>query len=339
MVSSVKLEYIEDANVSEESYLHFLESQYEHRAQCKHGVRREWYKKRSGYKILLALENGHILGQSCAYKDIAIIHGEETEIWWGVDVFVLPEARGKGVGKLMQQKFHRELPNFCSAWYSPVNGIVKRKCGSKELFSVSFCYYPVSSYFTYMGNLILKKVLKRNISLKFPIPYLYTSLNRRRYKDYSFQEVALDARAFEFISDSSLSSFDFYVKRDSKYLKWRYMENPNLKYHVIEISKDNKAEAIAIFTEVHFEEAFYISKVMDVFKKCGSVLKEKDILCFIAKYFKSQNVKIDGLMHLTECNYYPRFVRNTKFLSTIGIDKNVMRPYISYSDQDMVQMY
>jgi len=339
MVGSVKLEYIEDANVSEESYLHFLESQYGHRAHCKHGVRREWYKKRSGYKILLALENGHILGQSCAYKDIAIIHGKETEIWWGVDVFVLPEARGKGVGKLMQQKFHRELPNFCSAWYSPVNGIVKRKCGSKELFSVSFCYYPISSHFSYIGSLILKKVLKRSISLKCSIPFLYTFLNSRRNKDISFREVALDEQVFNFISDSSLSSSDFYVKRDSKYLTWRYIENPNLKFHVIELFKADKVEAIAIFTEVHSEEGFYVSKVMDVFKKRESVIEEKDILCSIAKYFKFKSTRIDGLLHLTVCNYYPRFVRETKFLSTMNLVKDVMRPYLSYSDQDMVQMY
>lgn len=339
MNTSVELRYIEDTNVSEEAYLHFLESQYGCRAKYKHGVRRDWYKKKSGYKILLALENGRVLGQSCAYKDIAIIHGKETEIWWGVDVFVLPEARGKGVGKLMQQKFHQELPNFCSAWYSPINGIVKRKCGSKELFPISFCYYPASTYFFYLGSLILRKVLKRNISLKCSIPFLYSFLNRRWRKGFSFREIELNGSIYDFINKSSLSVSDFYTKRDSDYLNWRYKENPNLRYHVIEISQFNEVEAVVVFTDVYLDEDFYVSKIMDVFKKRGSILEERDILCFAAKYFKTQKTRIDGFLHLTECNYYPKFVRRSKFLSTINVDKDIMSPYISYSDQDMVQMY
>lgn len=340
MNNNIILKYIEDSDISERDYMFFLESQYKHRAIFKHDSRRRWYKERDGYKILLAIENNRIVGQSCAFKDKAIIHGVEIDIWWGIDVFVISEARGKGIGKLMQKKYHDDLPNFCSAWYSQINGIVKRKCGSKELFPVSFCYYPISSFVTYIGTKVYNKFLKKNINLRISLPFFYSSLNHYKLlNDYSFREIELNERVFDFIDTSTLSESDFYIKRDKHYLRWRYNNNPNLKYHIIEINSSKLTEGIIFFSEVHKENGFYVSKIMDVFKSQYSSIKYKDYLYFVTKYFYDKKEKIDGLLSLTECPYFPRYIKHSIFLSTIKTEKDINNPYISYSDQDMTQMY
>lgn len=341
MNRNVELSYLEDGHVvSESDYFSFLKKQYGFRAHQKHSIRRTWYKKKDGYKILLAIENGKILGQSCAFKDIAIVLQKEIEIWWGIDAFVLPEARGRGLGKLLQKKLHEDLLNFSSAWYSPLNGIVKRKCGAKEIFLLSFCYYPVSSYISYVGTMLIKKITKRDISIRLPFSFIYAFINRRRIaKEYICHEVELNKDVFSFINLSSLKFSDFYIKRNEAYLKWRYIENPNLRYHVLEISRNKQIEAYVIFTHMYYDGKFRVSKIMDVFKKQSSLLNEKDILYFVSRFFKTKGKNIDGLLHLTECNYFPRFVRHTMFLSTINLEKEIKNPCISYSDQDMVQMY
>ncbi len=340
MSYNINLQYIEDSDISEKEYLLFLESQYGNRAKYKHNTRRNWYQQREGYKILLAIDNGRILGQSCAFKDTVIINGSETNIWWGIDVFVHPKARGKGIGKLMQKKLHNDLPNFSSAWYSPINGIVKKKCGSKELFPLSFCYYPISSFISYIGMMITKKILKCDLSFKISIPFLYSNINFNRYrKNYSYNEIELNDRVISFIESSSLSNSDFYIKRDKQYLIWRYIKNPNLIYHIIEVKKNDIIENIIFFTEIENVGGFKIAKIMDVFKSHESTLKDKDVLYFVTKYFRKKNKKIDGLLSLTKYNYFPRFIRQSMFLSTIVTEMRINNPYISYSDQDMVQMY
>lgn len=340
MSYNIKLQYIEDYDVSEKDYLLFLESDYGNRAKYKHDSRRTWYQQRDGYKILLAIDNGKILGQSCAFKDIVIIHGNETDIWWGVDAFVRPEARGNGIGKQMQKKLHDDLPNFSSAWYSPINGIVKKKCGAKELFPISFCYYPISSFISYVGGKIIKKILKYNINLKISIPFLYFNFNFIKImRNYSYNEIELNDSVFDFIKASSLNTSDFYIKRNKQYLIWRYINNPNLKYHIIEIKKKDKREGIVFFTDIESENGFYMTKIMDVFKTHKSSLSDKDILYFVTKYFQKKKIKIDGLFSLTKCSYFPRFIRRSVLLSTIKTEKGINNPYISYSDQDMVQMY
>jgi GNAT superfamily N-acetyltransferase len=340
MSYNVQFQYIEDSNISEKDYLLFLESYYGKRSKYKYDSRRTWYQQKDGYKILLAIDNGKILGQSCAFKDTIIIHGNETNIWWGIDVFVRPEARGYDIGKRMQKKLHNDLPNFSSAWYSPINGIVKKKCGAKELFPISFCYYPISSFISYIGNKIINKILKCNLNLKVSLPFLYSNFNSIKIRgDYSYNEIELNDNVVKFIEASSLSSSDFYIKRNKQYLIWRYINNPNLKYHIIEIKKRDKTEGVVFFTDVESESGFYTAKIMDVFKTHMSSLSDKDILYFVTKYFKNKKMKIDGLFSLTKCTYFPRLIRQTMLLSTIETEKEINNPYISYSDQDMVQMY
>lgn len=337
----IQLLYIEETNITREKYLEFLKCQYGDRALQKCTQRVYWYKSKGEFKILLAVEGEYIIGQSCAFKDIAIINDKETEIWWGIDVFVLREAQGRGIGKLMQKKLHNDLPNFCSVWYSPLNGIVKRKCGSKELFPVSFSYYPVSSFFSYLTFLVIKKLFKKTFLFKISIPYVYSFFNKRRkLSSYTFNEIELNKDdVYEFIRQSTNKKFDFYIKRDKKYLKWRYLDNPNLKYHIIEILFKEKREAILIFTQAYKQDGFYITKFMDLFKVDESNLTIKDCHVLIAEYYKYNKKYLDGIQSLFEVNYYPKVVRHSFFLSNMRLEYSVRLPYISYSDQDMVQMY
>ena len=87
-----------------------------------------------------------MVGQASAFKVTAIIEGKEQALYWGCDTFLLQEYRGYGIGKTLQKIMHETCPNFSSAWYSPINGIIKRKCGCFDLMELRFTYYPVSYF-------------------------------------------------------------------------------------------------------------------------------------------------------------------------------------------------
>lgn len=339
-MEAIELIYIDDANVTQEDYLEFLEQHYQERAIYKFGTRREWYGKKEDYKILLAIADGEIVGQSCAYKDIAFINGKEASVWWGCDNFVLPKTRGKGIGKKLQKKLHEDLPNFSSAWYSPINGIIKSKCGSKSLFDLAFAYYPVSTFFTIYLNKVIKKLLKKEFNLKIPLPFFYTLLNKCfGHKEREIKETAYNDSIYGFIANSTLDEFDFYTKRDKEYLNWRYNENPNLRYYAVEACKGNETDAVILFTHAHTEKGITVTKILDVFKRKGAKVSNKDVLIYVATFFKKKRITIDGIQFIGECNYYPRQINKTSFLSTANIKGEIRKPYISYSDQDMTQMY
>lgn len=339
-MNDIEFKYIEEANVTEESYLEFLKTEYKERATDKFGKRREWYKKKDGFRILLAMCNNEIVGQACAYKDNVVINGKETIIWWGCDNFVLAKTRGMGVGKKLQMKLHEDLPNFSSAWYAPINGIIKTKCGSKPLFDVAFVYYPVSRFFTIFISKAIKKFLKKKVNINIRLPFFYTVINKcTGYKRVEIKETLLNENVCDFITNSTLNEHDFYTKRDKKYLNWRYNENPNLKFYTTEIIRDGELEAVLLFTHAHIENGIVVTKILDVFKKKDCMLNNKDLLISVASFFKKKRVSIDGIQLINVCKYYPCQINKAPFLSTIKLDANIKNAYISYTDQDMAQMY
>lgn len=335
----VVLKYIEEIGITNEEYITFLEKHYKERAHDKAYARRWWYSSKGEVKILLALIDGKIVGQNCAFKDTAVINGAETIIWWGCDAFVLSETRGMGIGKKMQMKLHNELPNFCSAWYSPVNGIIKKKCGSKPLFSYNTAYYPMSSFLKFYLIKVFKKVFKRDINFSYRIPYIYYYINSIFKKRYNFSETELCNIVYEFIDNSTLKEYDFYVKRDKEYLEWRYKKNPNLKYFVVKVENKGKIEAVVMFTEIFTYNKLSVSNILDVFKDVNSKITDKDIVLTVGRFFKKKKEGIDGINFLCKCSYFPKIVHRIDFLTTIETDKIIMHPYVSYSDQDMTQMY
>ena len=142
----IELIYLSENKISMEKYYELLHTYYNKNEISDRIKRVNWYlQKGDNFRILLALVNGELIGQTCAYKCTAVFNGKEIDWWWGVDNFVIKSMRGKGIGKKLQEKLHKDLINFSSAWYSPSNGHIKRKLGSSPFCKINFNYYPINS--------------------------------------------------------------------------------------------------------------------------------------------------------------------------------------------------
>lgn len=340
----VTLEYIQDKPFSED-YLNLLRLYYSTGFQeVLH--RMEWYKNNYEYRILLARQDGVPVGQSCAYKVSAILNGTYTEIWWSVDTFVLSSARGNGVGKKLQQKLHNDLPNFSSAWYSPTNGHIKKKCGARELADLKFGYFPISRFIIPFSFLVSKKLFGNGFYPNIRLPFLYSTINGigcKRSNKFSFREVGYADLDDSFYSgiESFLEGKTFYVKRDKEYFTLKYGAGHGLRYHAFAVYNDDVMEAFFAFTEL--KDMHWILapirgvKVLDSIIKPGSSLTQKDVFLYIAEYYKSRQQKIDGILSLQDACYFPKFAYphpSTPLLSMIDSDK-LDNVYVSYIDQDM----
>ena len=338
--------------VTIEQYKSFLAEYYGDNASSRY-ERIMWYHQRGDYQLLLALENGSLLGQASAYKVYAFVDGKREDFWWSVDTFVLPVARGKGVGKNLQKKLHEDFFSFSSLWYSKTNGFIKCKCGARIFFKVPFNYYPVSSFF----SVVLRVFVRRFLQKQIPVPiicrdkyFILNDLFSFRHK-WIVEDVHLSEQIDKLIPliNVSLKAYDFYVIRDKDYLTWKYLKNPTIgEYRTLCFySKINpeKLQGVVVFSAPYVKTTFSIplkvSTVLDCFILPESGLSKHRILLEIIRYFHNLGVAMDGVLALDDFSYFPHLRypwKGTALLTNYVGNSNIENPYLSYSDQDMEQM-
>lgn len=341
---NLKLEYLNESNITESQYLDFLEAVHGDNALHRYKDRGNWYNKTNDYHILLAILDNKVIGQASYYAIDVVANKKKTRISWGADTFVLSEARGKGIGKKLQKKLHEDAINFSSVCYAPINGIIKRKCGANQYKKYYFPYYPISKFFSTFFELATLKIFKKKISFNIKIPNLYFLLNKKNLKGYTIKEIENFDNHIDFIQEVLESKYDFYVYRDKRYLDWKYFENPDLnKIHIFEVKKGEDTEAIISFSEAkertYLMSKFFGSTILDMFIKKDSTFTEKHVISVIVDYYNKKGVKLDGLFTIFDIPYFPKIkypFSGSPFLSTYN--GHINNPYISFMDQDMEQM-
>jgi GNAT superfamily N-acetyltransferase len=346
---NLQLIYLTEDEVETQTYASFFEKYHGIGTFKNRKERIHWYFRSEGFKLLVAVADGNYVGQTCAYRTTAIVHGEAKEWWWGVDGFVLEEMRGKGIGKALQKKLHEDCPNFSSASYSSTNGIIKKKCGGRGVLEYRWFYCPVSCYFSLYLELILKKLVSRKIVVpRVRLPYLYSSINGSNKKiDYSIRELTpsdFNGQLSTFMEDC-LKETDFHILRSETYLKWKYLQNPSINHIGLEVMKDGNREAVVFFSCAYVGRYTVskakVAKILDAIIKPGSNLTQKELLSMVIQYFKRANESIDGLLTIIPSDYRPRikYPVSGSFSMLSTIDTPLLtKGYLSYSDQDMEQM-
>jgi GNAT superfamily N-acetyltransferase len=342
--NEIELVYLKVDDLSSYDYIEFIQRSKEDNAK-EFLNRMRWYFQRGNFQLLVARMDGQIVGQSCAHSVVACIHGERKQITWGNDNWVLESMRGHGIGKLLQSKLHENCENFTSASYSPTNGHIKRKCGSKEIFSYSSAFYPVSRYASIVFSLGIKKLFSRKFDgISLRIPNLYYYLNRvftSHLKDYVVREIAYQNLTEDVTSfiNSNLKDRDFFVPRSLEYLKWKYGKD-GFKYVMLEVVKQNKREALVAFRYPCKAKIVLVNgitaKILDMIIDKQSILTIKDLLLIVMKYCEPMH--IDGIISLQDIPYYPKLVYpypRSYVLSTLKLDHPIVNPYLSGLDQDM----
>ncbi|MBP5360527.1 MAG: GNAT family N-acetyltransferase [Bacteroidaceae bacterium] len=341
-------QYLSQSDIYTAEYRAFLEDYHGEGSYEQRRERMEWYWQPGddGFRVLTAKQGKDYVGQACAYRVEACINQQPHELWWGVDSFVLSSMRGQGIGKALQGQLHRDLPNFSSAWYSPTNGAIKRKCGARPIMTFPFAYYPTSCYFSILLELMLKKAISNKITLPhLRLPHLYTRLNTLTHKSdrsYIIAELSIEElpSLAPFIQ-ACLAGEPFHIIRSEQYLRWKYIASPQTRCRALTISKNKSLVGLVVFSQAS-NNLFVASTVRtvkiyeSVFTK-DSGLTHRHLLLAVANYLKQHHEKIDGIQSLQNIKYRPTLVypfSGTELLSTINVGK-LSSGYITLIDQDM----
>lgn len=300
----------------------------------------EWYQNYCQYRIYVIKVDNEFVGQASAFGVKVFDNDKKSELWWGVDTFLFKKYRGVGIGKQLQKQLHDDLPNFTSAAYTPINAIIKKKCGCNALFDKQEFYYGVSSYFVLLASIFAYKKLKIRLSNNSIIPYVYSFYKHKKYKDFVISDAIIDNSLVGFINETLKSQYDFFVWRDLDYMKWKYEQNPAFKYKLVQFQLNGKTEAILGFTDIHNYRMggrpIRSVKILDTIIDKNSKLTQKDLLVFVAEYYRQRQERIDGIISLINCNWKPKVSVSHPVLSTLK--ERIVRPYITFLDQDMEQV-
>ncbi len=226
--SSVEIKYkinkiseIPTAQLSE-----FYKKTYYQRYKSLTSNWRWWY--RVGYSelepLILSLDN-KVIGQAAYLPTNLNILGNIVPAIWFVDYAVLPEFKGKGLGKILSKEWMKICPNQM-AICSDDSLRVLRKLGWKDNFATKRLVQPINTlkFLPIIKNLKLNFI---NSTLRYFVKKKYSRNNL--IKPYEMID------NFKIINDSFklkkiVNNNEFAeIIRDEKWLHWRLIECPYKK--------------------------------------------------------------------------------------------------------------
>lgn len=332
---------LQDSNISFDEYDEFLHKIYDDKSYARHIKRNAWYSQGQGYRVYLALLDGKIVGQTCNFRADAIIHGVKQEWWWSVDTFVLSEARGHGIGKLLQLKQREDKPNVGAAWFSAANAYILSKVAGNTLSYWKKYYYPQSRFFSILLEKGIKIILKKDVNIAVRVPGFYGFLNSFGCPKFDVEEIALTDEICSFIENCLSAQYDFYIERNYDYLDWKWNKNPDIAPRVLSVKKDNKLLAIIAYSDAdgYVTPSFKGVRVIGCFIDKESNITNRQVIQIINNHLRKNNIHKDGILVLTKGHYFPILswpTNGNPFYSTYS-GKRINKPYLDFCDEDMEQ--
>ncbi|RLK51645.1 hypothetical protein DFR31_1590 [Alkalispirillum mobile] len=298
-------------------------------------INNPWRRGRDIQSYIAEDSRRNIVGHSGALLVPAQIRGAPIVLAWGVGLFVLDPYRGKGIAKALQELniFDNEI--LASIYMAPEAQALKLSLKARRGPTCSV--YVHSIYFdnSKVTESVERKLARRNfgrLSRPFAIALspivaarnqlrsLLVKAYQRRHRSrstlfgnhYDFSEgPASFGDESDELWDKARGRYDFCVERTSKYLNWKYRDQPGCKYRVLRMLNGGAIvgqlvyrigmppEApVAFITEV-VVEADCPEMTKQIISEAVGVIKERGaVQIVIATSDCTQKVAIEGCSFL-----------------------------------------
>ena len=243
---------------------------------------RWWY--RVGYNelepLILSVDN-KVIGQA-AYLPINLnILGNIVPAIWFVDYVVLPEFKGKGLGKILSKEWMKICPNQMAICSDDSLRVLK-KLGWKDNYTTKRLARPISTlkFLPILKNLKLNFV---NRTLRYFIKKKYSrniSINPYKISD-NFKIINDSFKLRKIVKNNEFAE----IIRDEKWLHWRLIECPYKKDIYFFEYKNN-------FTIVHIFLIENIKKLNILYTYSADKLQENELFVQIINWSINNNIDL-----------------------------------------------
>ena len=222
----------------------------------------------SGESItIIAIYSSKIIGSFTLIPELFLINDKKRKIYQGVDLYVDPEFRGKGIFKNLVKYSELELSRKEKKYYIFVHGVPVSGKGFAQNPRWSLVkeikYYFSHRYYFLFNSFFKQKSNSDNIETNIPTK---SELN------IFFNNLIKSTKPIKKIFDAEI-------------FIWRFVNHPYRKYKFVKLSTNNKIEALAVYSK-NYRERIKIEYLDFINKQKISSYIYK-ICKFIFKYEKT----------------------------------------------------
>jgi GNAT superfamily N-acetyltransferase len=197
----------------------------------------------TGPLIWVAREGSAIVGQYACMPVTLGVNGKEIDAAWGMDVMVAPERQRQGLGDLLFRTWDRNVGASLGLGLSESSYKLFQKLKWPDVGPVPCLVKPLS-----------RRALRRPT---WPVPInrlvSYVTLpwvrlvSRSRPLEGTVRPIRHFDDRFTGLWERVRDKFAFAVRRDARYLQWKYIQPPHVRYLVGALERDGDIAGYVIY--------------------------------------------------------------------------------------------
>jgi hypothetical protein len=196
-----------------------------------------------GPLIWLAREGPSIIGQYATMPVALSLGGREVDGSWGMDVMVAPERQRQGLGELLFGTWDRHVGAAMGLGLSASSHRLFQKLRWPEVGPVPYLVKPLTrrafrrAQWPMLFNRLVSAVT---------LPYV-RFVARTRPLSGEVRLIRRFGSDFDALWQRSAPDLDFAVRRDSRYLQWKYISPPHVRYTIAALVRDDVAQGYIVY--------------------------------------------------------------------------------------------
>ncbi len=243
----------------------------------------------AGPEIWVAREGDKVLGQYASMPVGLWWDNREIRSSWGMDVFLKPEARGKGIGAALFTKWSDSVDVALGLGLTESSYGLFKKLRYADVGPVPF----------YQKVLDPGAVLRRRFGAFFGAvgaPFLGLALRLTQRERQLAGTSAIEVRAagefsaeYDALWERARASYAMCVRRDAAYLQWKFRECPTRTYEILEARRAGELAGYAV-TRVAEHDGLRLGWILDVFAAAHDREAKAALLRSILERFAAASV-------------------------------------------------
>jgi hypothetical protein len=216
-------------------------------------LRWDWQHRRNPYNatgqpdIWVAREGPTVVGHYPTLPVRVSLKGLEVDGAWGTDAMVAPERERQGLGEALVRAWDRNSGAVLTLGVSGESRQMLERLHWPESRPVPSLVKPLTRRAVRMPHLPL--FANRLISA-VTLPVVQIVSRSRPLRAECEPTRRFDA-SFTTLWERLAPKFDLAVRRDARYLNWRYIEPPHVRYSVVALKRQGEVHGYAVYRHRH----------------------------------------------------------------------------------------
>ncbi len=200
-----------------------------------------------GPLILVAREGPTIIGQQSSMPVVLQANGREWRAGWATDLMVAPERRRQGIGEMLFRAFDGSVDAALGLGVGPASRPLMQTLKWPYLQAVPCLVKPLTRRALRQPrwpmplNRLVSAATLPAVKLVSRSRPLVAQVEPLRHFDDRFTE----------LWERLAPRFDLAVRRDARYLNWKFIEPPHVRYSVVALKRGETIGGYATYRHLH----------------------------------------------------------------------------------------